>query len=297
MARPVFVGDVQGCADELADLLARVRSELGTDFELWIVGDVVNRGPASLRALRLVRELVDAGRGQFVLGNHEIHLLRVAAGCAVASRFDTLGDVLGAPDAEDWLAWLRRRPVAAIGALGATPFAMVHAALHPDWSLGDLHTHARRVEARLGGGSRADADAFLAGAADDDGDLDALLRLVSCRSVLPSGAWSGEPPEVAGSGHRAWHSAWSDRGHAYGVVYGHWSLQGLHVAPGLRGLDTGCVHHGRGRDGFLTAWLPDPARESPFSVPDEAFLRVRARRAYYAHRDAAPPDGARPDSD
>jgi bis(5'-nucleosyl)-tetraphosphatase (symmetrical) len=289
MARTVFVGDVQGCADELADLLARLHAELGNDIDVWIVGDLVNRGPASLRALRLARELVDAGRGRLVLGNHEIHLLRVAAGCASASRFDTLRDVLEAPDADDWLAWLRRQPVAAIGALGAAPFAMVHAALHPDWSLGDLAARARRVEARLAG-SRADAHAFLSGASRDDGDFDALLRLVSCRSVLASGEWSGDPPDAKGGAWRAWHAAWSDRRHGYGVVYGHWSLQGLHVAPGLRGLDTGCVHHGRGRDGFLTAWVPDPARESPFSVPDEAFLRVRARRAYYAHRDAAPPD-------
>ena len=289
MARPVFVGDVQGCADELADLVARVRSELGDDIEVWIVGDLVNRGPASLRALRLARELIDAGRGRLVLGNHELHLLRVAAGCAAPSRYDNFGDVLEAPDADDWLAWLRRQPVAAIGALGTTPFAMVHAAVHPDWSLGDLGARARRVEARLGA-SRADAHAFLAGAADDDGDLDALLRLVSCRSVLPSGDWSGETPDVAGGAWRAWHAAWSDRRHGYGVVYGHWSLQGLHVAPGLRGLDTGCVHHGRGRDGFLTAWVPDPSRESPFSVPDEAFLRVRAHAAYYVHRDAAPSD-------
>ena len=95
--------------------------------------------------------------------------------------------------------------------------------------------------------------------------------------------WSSRPPsEAAGV---AWHEAWLERGHDYGVVYGHWSLQGLHVAPGLRGLDTGCVHHGRGRDGYLTAWLPDPDAGTPFSVPDERFWRVRARRAYYARRD------------
>jgi hypothetical protein len=68
-------------------------------------------------------------------------------------------------------------------------------------------------------------------------------------------------------------------------VYGHWSLQGLHVARGLRGLDTGCVHHGRGRDGFLTAWLPDPAADEPFGLPDAAFWKIPARRAYYARRD------------
>jgi diadenosine tetraphosphatase ApaH/serine/threonine PP2A family protein phosphatase len=79
---------------------------------------------------------------------------------------------------------------------------------------------------------------------------------------------------------------WSARSHGYGIVYGHWALQGLHVAPGLRGLDTGCVHHGRGRDGVLTAWLPDPSAQTPFDVPDDRFWQEAARRAYYAHRDA-----------
>jgi hypothetical protein len=63
-------------------------------------------------------------------------------------------------------------------------------------------------------------------------------------------------------------------------VYGHWSLQGLHVARGLRGLDTGCVHHGRGRDGLLTAWTPDE-RPDPFGVPDDRFVQVRAHARYW----------------
>ncbi|HEX5635437.1 MAG TPA: hypothetical protein VFX50_19475, partial [Gemmatimonadales bacterium] len=79
-------------------------------------------------------------------------------------------------------------------------------------------------------------------------------------------------------------AAWARAGHDYGVVYGHWALQGLHVAPRLRGLDTGCVHHGRDRDGFLTAWLPDPRARDPFEVPDERFWHVRAHRPYYHRR-------------
>ena len=102
------------------------------------------------------------------------------------------------------------------------------------------------------------------------------------------GAWSPEPPELAPPGYRAWHEVWRERAHPYGVVYGHWALQGLHVAPGLRGLDTGCVHHGRGRDGFLTAWLPDPNAAQPFDVPDERIWQVPARRPYYARRDLVP---------
>ena len=67
-------------------------------------------------------------------------------------------------------------------------------------------------------------------------------------------------------------------------MYGHWARQGLHVAAGLRGLDTGCVHHGRGRDGWLTAWLPEAASSDPFATPDTSFWKIPARRAYYAER-------------
>jgi hypothetical protein len=80
----------------------------------------------------------------------------------------------------------------------------------------------------------------------------------------------------------AWHERWSERAHGYGVVYGHWALQGLHVEPWLRGLDTGCVHHGRDHEGFLSAWLPDARAHAPFALPDAHFLQVRAHRRYYA---------------
>ena len=92
----------------------------------------------------------------------------------------------------------------------------------------------------------------------------------------------------AASPRVAWHALWSERAHGYGVVYGHWALQGLHVAPWLRGLDTGCVHHGRDHVGLLTAWLPDPRAQAPFAVPDAHFLQVRAHRRYYARLGRAP---------
>lgn len=282
--RRIFVGDVQGCADELDEMLERARASFGDDFELWIVGDVVNRGPDSLGALRSVRALVDAGRGHFVLGNHELNLLRVALGLRQAAPLDSIDDVLGAPDRDDWIDWLRHRPLAVAGRQGGQDFAMVHASVHPEWTRDELLSQVSSAEARLRS-SRADATTLLA-APSDDRDLDTLLRVTCCRSVDAHGGWSPQPPELAPPEHRAWHDAWSECGHDYGVVYGHWAMQGLHVAPGLRGLDTGCVHHGRGRDGFLTAWLPDPRRETPFSLPDGDFWRVRARRSYYAHRDA-----------
>lgn len=289
--RPVFVGDVQGCARELEALLARVDAELGRDaWEPWLVGDLVNRGPASLEVLRLVRARRDAGRARVVLGNHEVALLRTALGRRPLAPGDTFADVLEADRREGWTAWLRRLPVAEAGVLGRTPFAMVHAAVHPDWDLAALRERATALQAVLGGDDPREAAALL-GAVTGDRHAhplaDDLARLLTCRSVADDGeAWSDAPPRPP---WRAWHEAWRARGHRYGVVYGHWSVQGLHVAPGLRGLDTGCVHHGRGRDGFLTAWLPEPSADAPFAVPDARFVQVRAFARY--HPDARGPGG------
>lgn len=280
--RPVFVGDVQGCADELDDLLERVAERVGAGFELWLVGDLVNRGPASLRTLERVRALVEGGRARVVLGNHDLSLIRAHLGLRPLLPLDTFGDVLSAVDAEDHVEWLRRQPLAATGSLGRTPLAMVHAAVHPDWSLAELAARARAVETVLRG-SLAGARTLLAGKGDA-ALADDLARLTSCRSASRDGSWSSEEPATPASrrlGRVPWHALWAKRAHAYGVVYGHWAMQGLHVAPGLRGLDSGCVHHGRDHDGHLTAWLPDPEGPTPFGVPDAHFVQVRAHRVYW----------------
>ena len=107
--------------------------------------------------------------------------------------------------------------------------------------------------------------AFLRDEPDSRDDL--LGRLTRARSVSPSGGWSAEEPTGR---ERAWHEAWSEQGHDYGIVYGHWAMQGLHVAKGLRGLDTGCVHHGRGRAGALTGWIPDRRASIPSICPTTA---------------------------
>jgi bis(5'-nucleosyl)-tetraphosphatase (symmetrical) len=276
--QPIFVGDVQGCAEELGELLGRARADYGDRFELWSVGDLINRGPGNLEVLRRLRELVEAGRARCVLGNHEIGLLLTAAGLRERKPLDSFGDVLAAADAADWLAWLRRRPLLETGQLGQQRFAMVHASVHPGWSLAELEQRVRRVEARLGAPDARDATSLLAADPERDPDRDLLGRLTQARSVTRAGGWSAELP---GGELEAWHRSWSARGPDYCVVYGHWAMQGLHVAPRLRGLDTGCVHHGRGRDGALTAWLPDPGARTPFDVPDEHFWHIPARRVYY----------------
>lgn len=276
----IFVGDVQGCAEELDALIERADSAFGADYALWIAGDLVNRGPDNRRALERIRERVEAGRAEYILGNHEIHVLSSYWGQRSLSENDSIADVLEAPDAGEWIDWLRRRPLAVAGTLEAQPFAMVHASAGAGWSLATLIERATAASARLAG-DEAEAKAFLATDPASDPVRDDLARLTRARAADARG-WSSREPETP---EGAWHVAWRAHDPDYGLVYGHWARQGLHVAPGLRGLDTGCVHHGRGRDGFLTAWLPEsrpaavPGR--PFDVPDDRFWQIPAKRRYY----------------
>src|SRR5687767_11086334 len=125
MRRRVFVGDIQGCRDELEQLLSALAFDPATDV-LHPTGDLVNRGPDSLGVLRLLKKL-DAGG---VLGNHDVHLLRRAAGVRTPGRRDTLDAVLAAPDRDELLAWLAARPF--VRAEGDV--LLVHAGLNPVWA-------------------------------------------------------------------------------------------------------------------------------------------------------------------
>ena len=283
----VFVGDIQGCADEFDELLDRLRNRFGDEFVLHSVGDLVNRGPDNLRVLERMRALVAAGRGHHVLGNHEIALISILLGIRGLAERDSVADVVESAEAQDWLEWLRARPLAEAGDLGGQAYLTVHASVSPDWSIARCLEAAARVQTHLAEPDLDRVRRFLGespGDAAPDSDRDVLGRLVSCRWVR-AGGWFSKTP--SGDEGEPWHRAWQRQGHDYGIVYGHWATQGLHVAHGLRGLDTGCVHHGRGRDGFLTAWLPAAAEESggvlPFDVAEPPLWQIPARRRYYPY--------------
>jgi bis(5'-nucleosyl)-tetraphosphatase (symmetrical) len=273
----IFVGDVQGCADELERVVERARREFVDAFELWLVGDLVNRGPASRRVLERVRALEGAGRAQVVLGNHELALLRVAFGQRGLAPGDTFQELLDGADRDAWLDWIRGWPLAIVDRIGARRFAMVHAAVAPEWSLAELEARAQRVEVRLRR-SRDSAAELLAADPGKDPDADVLARVTRCRSVDADGRWSSRPPARP---EDAWHRRWTSHAHDYAVVYGHWALQGVHVTPMLRGLDSGCVYNGAPRSTFLTAWVPPPDAREPFAVPDEHFWRIPAQSVYW----------------
>src|SRR5690606_3508794 len=146
------IGDIQGCAAPLDTLLAALDFDPARD-RLWLVGDLVNRGPDSLAALRRVIALGDAV--PTVLGNHDLHLLAAAAGIRRPSPRDTLRPVLEARDRDALLDWLRRRPL--LHHDDAANRVLVHAGIPPAWTVADAKRAAREVEAALAGPDWQDA--------------------------------------------------------------------------------------------------------------------------------------------
>src|ERR1700753_3444856 len=138
------IGDVQGCDAELETLLTSLRFSADKD-RLWFVGDLVNRGPASLEVLRRVRALGAAAT--VTLGNHDLHLLAVAYGCGRIRSDDTLADILSAPDRDSLLEWLQHQPLFAEDR--ALDLGLLHSGLSPPWDLAQVGSCAREFEKAL----------------------------------------------------------------------------------------------------------------------------------------------------
>lgn len=240
------IGDLQGCLGPLERLLSAIEFDRGRD-QLWFVGDLVNRGPDSLGCLRFVQGLGDAA--VCVLGNHDFHLLCVAAGVERSRKRDTLEPVLTAPDRESLLDWLRHRPLMHVH--GA--HAMVHAGLLPEWTIEAARERAAEVEAALRG---PDWPAFLANLYGNaptrwDGALTGFDRLrvvvnamTRLRVCHPDGAmnleFKGEPDESSGNGI-PWFDMPGRRSATHTLVCGHWSALGLRLGASVLSLDSGCV--------------------------------------------------------
>jgi len=243
----IAIGDLQGCATSFDELLAKVDQR----EPLVFVGDLVNRGPDSLGALRRVRALGE--RAVALLGNHDLHLLAVAAGIRAAHDDDTLQEILDAPDACELIDWVRARPLAhwQDGAL------FVHAGVLPQWSVNQTLALAREVEERL---RAPDYRAFLAtmygnrplqwnealtGADRLRCILNALTRL---RFVSLDGSMDLKLKGSIDSAPPGW-VPWFDHPQRVSrtntIVFGHWSTLGLLMREDAIGIDTGCVWGGR----------------------------------------------------
>jgi bis(5'-nucleosyl)-tetraphosphatase (symmetrical) len=239
------IGDVQGCFDELERLLKQI--SFSPADKLWFVGDLVNRGPKSLEVLRFVRDLNE--RAIVVLGNHDLHLVAQHAGCERARKDDTLADVLGAPDCDELVGWLRTRPM--MHAEG--DYAMVHAGLLPQWSIGKALSLGKEVEAALAGPSYQDFLKHMYGSKPERWDdrltsWDRLRVIVNAMTRLRFCTRDGEMEfHAKGVAPPPGYFAWFDTrpaDEAQTIVCGHWSQLGLKLAPRLAALDSGYVWGG-----------------------------------------------------
>ena len=243
------IGDLQGCYDPFRHLLDEIDFDPSKDT-LWLTGDIVNRGPKSLKTLRFVKELGDSVIT--VLGNHDLHLLALSAGAVrFGNRFGSLEKLLKASDADELCHWLRHQPLAHYDEKLNT--LLVHAGTHPQWSVKKTLACATEVETALQGDDYVNVLGKMYGNAPNiwSGKLTGYKRLrfiINCltrmRMVTADNhldlKFSGSPWR-ARKGLRPWFEMDSPAWAGTRIVFGHWSSLGLIVLPDLISLDTGCV--------------------------------------------------------
>lgn len=241
------IGDVQGCSDALRRLLSHTEIRKDRDARFWFAGDIINRGPDSLGALRQVMSLGD--RAVTILGNHDLHLLGVSTGVRKKSKSDTLDDILDAPDAAELLDWLRRQPMAHL----EHGHLLVHAGLAPQWDVPLAMAQARELESMLRAPDWRESLSRLFGneparwSPDLKGDdrrrfsINAMTRMRMCHpdgtlNFSHKGSPTDDPGELV-----PWFEVPGRKATGVTIVFGHWSTLGLMLRPNLIALDTGCV--------------------------------------------------------
>ena len=243
------IGDIQGCFDEFIELLDMVGFNVTRD-RLWLVGDLVNRGPQSLEVLRYVKTLGAAAT--VVLGNHDLHLIMRAAGHGRASKGDTLDEVLAAPDCAELMQWLRQFPLFHT----EDEYAMVHAGLLPGWSIAQAEDLGAEVNLALTSETYLDFLANMWGSEPDHWKnglrswdrlrvvVNAMTRMRFCTPDGVMDLRSKGVPESAPKGFMPWFAVPGRASISHTLVCGHWSALGFYREKKLLALDSGCLWGG-----------------------------------------------------
>lgn len=245
-------GDLQGCYDELQQLLDKIGPT--SEDQLWFVGDLVNRGPKSLKTLRFIHSLGDQARS--VLGNHDLHLLAVACGFSQPRHGDTLSKILFAKDRDELLTWLGRQPLAHHDK--ESGYTMVHAGLPPQWSVQDAVSYSNEVSSVLNsavsvqyfrnmyGNEPAKWKAKLQGWERYRFITNCLTRLRYCTKNGKLAMQAKGPIGSQEPGLYPWFDLRKKHPEEH-IVFGHWSAlgAGTHGASqSILSLDSGCVWGG-----------------------------------------------------
>jgi bis(5'-nucleosyl)-tetraphosphatase (symmetrical) len=246
-----MIGDVQGCCDSLNHLLEQPKIADDPNARFWFAGDLVNRGPRSLATLRRIMAMGD--RALSVLGNHDLHLLAMAAGARRPSKRDTLTEVLEAHDAPEILNWLRHCPLAHF----EYGHLLVHAGVLPEWSAEKTVALADEVHAQLRSDAWQQSLLTMYGNEPDYWDdafrgpermraiINTLTRIRLCNKEGRMMLSVKTGPEVVQPGLTPWFNMPKRMTRDVTVVFGHWSTLGLTLKPDLISLDTGCVWGGQ----------------------------------------------------
>ncbi len=243
------IGDVQGCYDELLKLLDALQFDADQD-QIWLAGDLVNRGPKSADTLRYVKSLGD--KAKVVLGNHDLHLLAQASGITeYQHRLDTIDSVLNADDREELLIWLRFQPLFHYDA--ALQFSMVHAGLPPQWTLTQAQDYAAEVEAVLQGDNWRDFFQHMYGNkpkkwSPDLTGWDRLRFITNCFTRLrychEDGTlalkFKGAPKDKPAK-QKPWFEMANRLTADQRILFGHWSQLGTGQYGNVFSLDSGAV--------------------------------------------------------
>ncbi len=241
------IGDIQGCFDSLQGLLEKIDAR--ADDQIWLAGDLVNRGPRSADVLRWAKQQGD--RVVAVLGNHDLHLLSMAAGLREPKYRDTAHEVLDGPDADELIDWLRYLPFIHRGDLAV----LVHAGLHPEWSVDEAIAHAAELQDILRRDDWQDKLGAMHGgksATRWHADLSKSKRRRAATAVLTKArcfthrkdGWHLEHrfydhPTKASTGLTPWFDA-REPGDEH-IAFGHWASLGLLQRDDVTATDTGCV--------------------------------------------------------
>ena len=248
-----LIGDVQGCDDALQRLLDEISFSPSRDT-LYLLGDLVNRGPQSATVLRRLMGYGNAA--QAVLGNHDLHLLALAAGVRQPSRSDTLDEILQASDREAMLEWLRWQRMAMLEQIDGHTLLLVHAGVLPSWSAQQTVALAGEVETILRGPQLGDFlrqmygnepalwDEALTGADRLRLIVNALTRMRFCDANGRMDHESKEGAATAPAGYMPWFEVPGRRTAEITVAFGHWSMLGWLGRSDVLSLDTGCVWGG-----------------------------------------------------
>ncbi|MBM3111949.1 symmetrical bis(5'-nucleosyl)-tetraphosphatase [Pseudomonas arcuscaelestis] len=247
------VGDLQGCLQPLKCLLERVNFNPAVD-RLWLVGDLVNRGPESLKTLRFLYSIRDSL--VCVLGNHDLHLLAAWHNIERLKKNDTLREILQAPDAGELLDWLRRQKLLHYDEQRGV--VLVHAGIPPQWTLGKALEHASEVEEALRDDNRLKL--YLDGMYGNEPNkwsknlsgvtrlrviTNYFTRMRFCTSEGKLDLKGKEGADTAPPGYKPWFAHKGRRSRHVKIIFGHWAaLEGRCNEPDVIALDTGCVWGG-----------------------------------------------------